>query len=219
MFIGHFGAGLAAAKLKGAPSAPVLIIGSQLTDVGFFALALFGIERFRLDEGVTELNPFDLYHMPYTHSLVGTAGWALAFGLLVLLFTRRLSATAIAAAVVASHWLLDWLTHQPDLSLAGGPPYFGLGLWNVPALEIPLELFVFLGGAWLYARAVPTISPAGRWSLLAVTALLVAVQLLNWFGAPTTTAPGLIALQALAAFIVTALAFWIVDRLRKRRPS
>ena len=32
---------------------------------------------------------------------------------------------------VVSHWVLDWITHRPDMPLyPGGGPRFGLGLWN-----------------------------------------------------------------------------------------
>ena len=218
MFVGHFGAAFAATKLKGAPSLPVLLIAGQATDYGFFALSFFGIERFRIDEGLMKLSDLDLMHMPWTHSLVATAVWAAGFGLLVWLLTRRASAGWTGAAVVASHWLLDLLVHRPDLTLAGSPPKLGLGLWNVPPVEIPLELSILIGGAWLYSRAIPSATTAGRVALWLLVAALVVLQFVNWFVPPSFTAPPLIALQALSVFAVVALLGWGVDRLRKRSP-
>ncbi|MBZ6377271.1 hypothetical protein B5C34_05765 [Pacificimonas flava] len=199
MFVGHFGAGL--------------------TDYAFFTFSLFGIERFRVDEGLMALSDFDLMHMPWTHSLVATFGWAALFGLLVGAVLRRPAVGWVAAAVVISHWALDLLVHRPDLTLTGSPPKFGFGLWDVPAVGIPLEFAILLGGAWLYARAVPSATRAGRIGLWLLVAALVGAQLVNWFAEPATTAPPLLALQALAVFAVVTLAGWWVDRARRRVPT
>lgn len=215
MFVGHFGAALAASAVRGAPKMPVLILASQLTDFAFFALALTGAERFRVVEGITDLNHLDLYHLPYTHSLLGTLVWAAAFGMLVALFTSRRAAGAVAAAVVSSHWLLDLITHRPDLTLAGAPPYLGFGLWNLPSLEIPIELGLLAGGAWLYSRAEPSRTAAGRYAMWAFVGLLVAVQILNWFGEPVQDT-GFVAMQGLAAFAVIVVLSIAVGYFRRR---
>ena len=49
---------------------------------------------------------------------------------------------------------LDLLVHRPDLTLAGDPPKLGLGLWNIPLLEMPLEIALTLG-ATVAAFAAP----------------------------------------------------------------
>ncbi len=97
-------------------------------------------------------NPMDLYDMPWTHSLVGALAWSAGFALLIWLWRRSGTAALIGGAVVFSHWLIDLFVHRPDLTLAGRPPPFGLGLWNYPAIEMPLELILAFGTLGWFAR-------------------------------------------------------------------
>ena len=60
-------------------------------------------------------------------------------------------ALVIGLAVV-SHWLLDALTHRPDLPLLpSSPTLVGLGLWNSVAATVVVESAMFIAGAamWL----------------------------------------------------------------------
>jgi hypothetical protein len=54
---------------------------------------------------------------------------------------------ALLGLGVFSHWLLDLLVHRPDLPLLPHGPYAGLGLWNQPAVAVPLELALYVGGS------------------------------------------------------------------------
>jgi hypothetical protein len=203
MFIGHWSAAfVAAAAHKRAPRLGTLFVAAQLVDWGFFALATVGVEKMRVVPGATAMNPLDLYHMPYTHSLFATALWALGFALLLLAWRRDLLTAAIGGAVVLSHWFLDLLVHRPDLTLAGGEPRLGLGLWNYPSIAIPLELLITVAAFVLYLRRTkgPVAPP------LILISLLFAMQSLNWFGPPPETAGPALYLTALAAF---ALATWV----------
>ena len=115
MFIGHFApAFLARGISEDAPRLGVLFIGAQLTDWALFTLTLGGIERVRIVPGITAMNPLDLYYMPYTHSILGTALWAMGFAALIWLGTRSLVAASWAAFVVASHWVLDLLVTKDE---------------------------------------------------------------------------------------------------------
>ena len=138
MFIGHFAPAMVAATHPKAPGLGSLFVAGQLLDFGFFGLALAGIENFRITPGITRMVPLDLYDMPYTHSLLGSAIWAAAFALLIWLFTRNRTGALIGGAVVLSHWFLDLVVHAPDLTLAGSPPKMGFALWNYPTIEMPL---------------------------------------------------------------------------------
>lgn len=142
MFIGHFAPAMIAARHKDAPSLPVLFIGAQLVDWAFFGLLLTGIEKMRVTPGISVMNPMDLYHMPYTHSLLGSAVFAMLFGGIISLISKSRTAGILSALVVLSHWFLDLLVHVPDLTLAGSPPKLGLGLWNHPMIEMPFELIL-----------------------------------------------------------------------------
>jgi hypothetical protein len=205
MFIGHFAPAMLAATHKKAPSLPVLFIAAQLVDWAFFALLLTGAEAMRVTPGISVMNPLDLYHMPYTHSLVGAGAWAAGFGALVWVATKNRSGALLGAAVVLSHWFLDWLVHVPDLTLAGSPPKLGLGLWNHPTIEMPLELILTFGSLWLYARARrPKTIP-----LLGLAGIMLALQLFNWFGpveAEVTVGTSLLAFLAFG--LITLAAWW-----------
>ncbi|MEQ1540213.1 MAG: metal-dependent hydrolase, partial [Sphingorhabdus sp.] len=176
MFIGHFAPALIAATHKDAPRLPVLFVGAQLVDWAFFAFLLTGTEKMRFQQGISAMNPMDLYHMPYTHSLLGAAIWALGFAALVWLATKNRTGALVAATVVLSHWFLDWLVHVPDLTFAGQPPKLGLGLWNYPMIEIPLELALIFGSLWYYARKRGAMGVP----LWTIAILFAALQLFSW---------------------------------------
>ena len=206
MFIGHFAPALAAATHPRAPKLATLFIAAQLVDWGFFALLLIGAEKMRVVPGITAMNPMDLYHLPYTHSLAGSAVWALGFAALVWLARRDRKAAGIAGAVVLSHWLLDLLVHRPDLTLAGAPPKLGLGLWNYPAIEMPLELALTFGALWFFLNR--TRGPA--LPAIVLGAVLLALQLFNWFGpVATEVTAGTSVLAFFAYGAATGVAWWV----------
>ncbi len=208
MFIGHFAPALLAATHKDAPRLPVLFIAAQLVDWAFFGFLLTGTEAMRILPGLTPLSPLDLYHMPYTHSLLGALAFGLVMGALAWLITRNRIAGLISGAVVVSHWFLDWLVHVPDLTLAGQPPKLGLGLWNYPFIEIPLELALIFGSLWFYARK----SGAKGVPLWTIAALFGVLQLVSWAGPLETEVTTGTSLTAFAAFGVATLAAWWLER-------
>jgi hypothetical protein len=216
MFIGHFApAFIAAAVAPERPRLGVMFLAGQLVDWGFFTLALFGVEHMRIDPAASVMVPFDLYHMPYTHSLQGSAVWAAVFFGIVAVWQRSLQVGLLAGLVVLSHWLLDFLVHVPDLTLDGGPPKLGLGLWNLPWAAIPLELALISLSFAFYARR--TRGPVGPPLVLAGVLLLL--QLVNWFAPDPASAGPFLYLQALFAFgVLTVLASWVGEnRWRRKR--
>ncbi|MEL7445701.1 MAG: hypothetical protein AAGK02_07790 [Pseudomonadota bacterium] len=215
MFIGHFAPAFAAAAISPrAPKLGTLFVAAQLVDWGFFTLAMFGIEKMRIDPSATVMVPFDLYHMPYTHSLLGTAIWASVFGLIVLIWQRNAFGAMLAGLVVLSHWVLDWLTHRPDLTIGGGPDVYGLGLWNYPAIAIPLELLITIGAFAFYIKR--TRGPIGP--PLILMGLLLVLQAINWFAPHPQSAGFILYAQALFAFgVLTGFAVWVGEN-RWHRP-
>jgi predicted outer membrane lipoprotein len=215
MFIGHFAPAFAAAALSNrSPKLGTLFVAAQLVDWGFFSLALIGVEKMRVEPGATAMVPFDLYHMPYTHSLLGSAAWAVGFALIVALWQRNAVGGIIAGLVVMSHWLLDWLTHAPDLTLAGSPPAYGLGLWDRPLVAMPLEVGITLGAFFLYLAR--TRGPAGQPIVLLVA--MLGLQGVNWFAPHPAEAGPFLYLQALIAFaVLTALAWWVGENRQRTR--
>jgi hypothetical protein len=150
----------------------------------------------------------DLYHMPYTHSLLGSAAWAAGFGALIFAVSRNRTAATIGALVVLSHWFLDLLVHVPDLTIAGSPPKLGFGLWNHPSIEMPLELILTFGALWIYALKVkPKIAP-----LITLAAVMLGLQAVNWLGPVEPEVTVGTSLLALFAYGIVTLASWWVAR-------
>ena len=54
----------------------ILFVAVQLVDIVWAFLVLLGIEKVRIIPGFTATNPFDLYYMPFTHSLPGAIFWS-----------------------------------------------------------------------------------------------------------------------------------------------
>jgi hypothetical protein len=211
VFIGHWAPALAAASHPRAPGLGTLFVAGQLVDWGFFALLLAGEERMRIVPGITAMTPLDLYHMPYTHSLVGSAVWAAGFAALVWLWRRDRIAAAIAAAVVLSHWLLDLLVHRPDLTIAGAPPKLGFGLWNHPWIAMPLELAMTFGAlGWFVGRRPGPFLPV---AVLAI--VLLVLQAINWFGPVAGEVTAATSFLAFFAYGLATLAAWWLGKTRR----
>lgn len=221
MFIGHYAPALIAAVYPRAQRLGALFVAAQLVDLAFFSFALLGVEHMRAVPGTTVMNAMDLYDMPYTHSLLGS----LAFGGLWAAVVRiaggyRVTAT-IGGAVVVSHWVLDLLVHTHDLTLAGGEVKYGLGLWNRPMIEMPLELALAAGAfAFFLVRTEPR-NRAGRIAPVVLALALAGVQAINWLEPQPATivdpVPPAQPLTALAAYVVLALLATWVARTRTLR--
>tara|TARA_R110001606_G_scaffold86594_5_gene195986 strand:+ start:10783 stop:11442 length:660 start_codon:yes stop_codon:yes gene_type:complete len=214
MFIGHFAPAMVAATHPKAPGLGTLFVAGQLLDFGFFGLALAGMEKFRITPGITEMVPLDLYDMPYTHSLLGSAIWAAGFALLIWLFTRNRTGALIGGAVVLSHWFLDLLVHAPDLTLAGSPPKMGFALWNYPLIEMPLEMAITFGALAFFVIRTRPIAPSSKFVLVLLAILLAAFQAVNWFAPEPEAATPAMMITALIAFAVASAAAFLVGKTR-----
>ena len=133
MFIGHYAVALAARRAVPEVSLGTLFIATQLADLVWPVLVLAGIERFEIRPGITAFTPLDFVHYPYSHSLVALLLWGAALGLVCMATGKVGKRSAIVvAAVVVSHWLLDFASHRPDMPLVpGDETRFGLGLWKI----------------------------------------------------------------------------------------
>lgn len=209
MFIGHWAPALTAAAVSPrAPKLGTLFVAAQLVDWAFFALLALGIEHMRYSPGISVMNPMDLYHMPYTHSLLGSALFAVGFGGIVLAMSKDRGAALVAGVVVLSHWFLDLLVHVPDLTIAGGEAKLGLALWNHPAIEMPLELAITFGALLWYAGKR---RPA-RNRVLVLGTVLVLLQAVNWFVPVEPEVTIGTSLLAFFAYGAATLAAWWTGR-------
>ncbi len=210
MFIGHWAPALAIAAHPRAPKLGTLFIAGQLVDWAFFAFVLGGIEHMRIVPGISVMNPMDLYHMPYTHSLLGSIIWAAGFAALLWLWRRDGMMALLGGAVVLSHWFLDLLVHVPDLTLWGSPPRLGLGLWNHPAVAMPLELGITFGALFFYVSRTRATRPSARLAVGVLALLLLTLQMVSWFGDPPKSPDIASATVVFGAYGIAALvAAWV----------
>lgn len=213
MFVGHYSASFLGKAA--APRVPlwIFILAAQLVDVAWAVFILTGIERFHLDPTLPS-NPLVLEHMPYTHSLVATLVWAAVAAAAVVAAGYSSGRAALAVAtVVTSHWLLDVLVHRPDMTITGGEPKLGLGLWNQPTLAFALEILFLAGAAAIYTTTA-RVGEQTRSAVFRGVLILIAVQTATMYG-PIPPSPTALVLSVLATFIVVT---WLTARAERGLP-
>ena len=165
MFIGHFGVAIAAKRLAPRTSLGSLVFAAQFLDLLWPIFLLLGYEHVRVAPGITKVQPLDFYDYPLSHSLSMALCWGAAVGLVYYLFRRYARGAWVLAALVVSHWVLDFVTHRPDIPLWPGGPKVGLGLWNLWAASVSAEVLLFGGAIWLYLRSTRASDRVGGWAL------------------------------------------------------
>ena len=218
MFIGHYGAALAARAVK--PSIPLwqLFVAVQLVDFAWAGLVLAGIEKFDVAPGFMEASILDLHQMPYTHSLVAAGIWSIAAGVLCAALrkgTKAVTAGVIIGLAVFSHWIFDLIAHGPDLALWFGGPKVGLGLWNSLLWTQIVEIGLLLVGGALYLAHTKPTGPVGRVAPWLLIGFMLALQVYNHL--PVDHPPPIpqFAIMALIAFSLLACLAWATERTRE----
>lgn len=214
MFIGHFAVAFAAKKVSPKTSLGTLILAAEWIDLIFPVLVLAGFEHAGIKEGANAFLRLDLSDYPISHSLVAVLGWSLLLGGLVQWRSRDRRAALVVAAAVFSHWLLDFISHTPDVPLWPGGPLVGLGLWRSVPATVAVEGPMFAGALWLYFRSTRARDRIGRWGAVALAAFLAVLYALNLTSPPP---PDLRAFAwvGLAAWLLPVWAWW-ADRHRER---
>ncbi len=217
MFIGHFALGFGAKRYAPQVSLGILFLACQLADIIWPNLVLFGIETLQIQPGITVMTPLDFTSYPYSHSLVAVLLWSVIFAALYMALTRSgTKAAVVIAALILSHWVLDFVTHRPDLPITLGESIkLGAGLWNYPMVAIPLELLLFGMGIWLYHRQTKPLNRKGSIGFWVLVALLLALYMGSIFGPPPPSSTA-VAWSAQAVWLIIVWGFWI-DRNRTER--
>jgi len=208
MFIGHIAVGLAGKRMAPSVSLATWLTSVQLVDLLWPIFLLTGLEHVRIAPGITRFTPLDFYDYPITHSLVGSACWAALFAGGWVLARRNRRIAALLAAGVVSHWLLDAISHRPDMPVLPRGPYVGLGLWNSVAATLVVELTMFAAGIALYVGGGGT--GRRRISFWLLMAFLLVVYFAASFGPPPPDTRTL-AFSALTAWLLIPWA-WMADR-------
>ena len=208
MFVGHLAVGFAGKRLAPKTSLGTLLLASQLADVVWPVLILTGVEHARITPGITAVSPLDLYDFPYSHSLLMDVVWAGLFAGAYYVARRYSRGAWVLFATVVSHWVLDWLSHRPDMQLApGAPARYGMGLWNSIPLTLAVEGAMWIAGVAVYLRSTKArdrVGAAGFWPMIV---LLSAIWLGSIFGPPPDARAA--AMSALAMVVIFAWAYWI----------
>jgi hypothetical protein len=237
MFIGHFAVGFAAKQATPRVSLAVLFVAAQLADLLWPVFLMLGLEQVRIEPGNTAFTPLNFISYPYSHSLLMLVVWGVVFA---FVFSRevRLKADATRAAsapaaygwseavrlngrtflvlfaLVVSHWVLDFVTHRPDMPLYPGGPKLGLELWAWVPATMAVEVSMFLVGLWMYSRATRARDKRGRWGLVSFAAFLV-VGYIAAVGGPPPPTVGTLAASALLGFVILMVWSWWADRHRE----
>jgi hypothetical protein len=214
VFIGHFAVAFASKKVAPKVSLGTLVVAAAFLDVVWPVLVLLGVERFRIVPGFTAINPFDFVYYPWSHSLLMTAVWALLFALVYFAVRGDRAGAVWLGIAVASHWVLDFVSHRPDLPLyPGGSERLGLGLWQSIPATFAVEGLMFAAGIALYMQSTKAKDRIGSVAWWAFIALLVVLYIPGpW--SPPPPSENVVAIVGIIALAIFALwAYWI-DRHR-----
>ena len=209
MFVGHIGVALAAKRVAPRTSLGTLLLATQFADFIWPIFLVLGIEQVRIAPGITVVTPLDFVHYPWSHSLLTDAIWALLFAGIYFAVRRYPRGALVVAIGVLSHWVLDWISHRPDMPLTPhSSTLLGLGLWYSRAATIMVELPIYLFGLSIYLRATRAKDRTGVYAFWAFIILLFAIWANSLSGSPP---PSLTALKAVALsqWILLPWAYWI----------
>lgn len=218
MFVGHLAVAMAAKKVDRSTSLVWYLAAANLVDLIWPILLLAGVERVQIDPGNTVFTPLNFEWYPWTHSLFMAGVLGCLFGIAARRFGVSKPGSIGVAALVPSHWVLDFLTHRPDLPLQpwGGGVY-GLGLWNSLAGTFVVEGALWVLSIVLYLSVMRVQGWKGHlalWSFVLVSTLL-------WASGPFSPPPpdaGSLAYFALIGWIILPWGWWI-ERTTRPAPA
>jgi hypothetical protein len=214
MFIGHMAVALAAKRVTPSVSLAMLLLAAQWADVVWPVLVGLGVEHVSIDPGNTAFTPLDFVSYPYSHSLATLVLWGIAVGGAYRGIAGGRRTVWVLSALVVSHWVLDLVTHRPDLPLYPGGPKFGLGLWHSVPATLVVEVAMYAAGLWIYLRCTRARDGVGRWGFLSLAVFLLLAYAANVWGGPPPSVTAIVVAGGAGAVVLTAWAWW-VDRHRE----
>jgi hypothetical protein len=217
MFIGHYAVALAAKPAARRAPLWALVLAVQWPDLLWPFLLLTGVEQVRIDPGNTAFTPLDFVHYPVSHSLVLDLMWGAVLGAFFLWRLRDGRAALVLGASVASHWVLDWVSHRPDMPLWPGGPLVGLELWRSMPATVVTELLLLALGLFLYLRTTEAENRIGRWAFWGLIGFLCLSYAGNLLGPPPPSAT-MVAWVTLALWLLVPWAA-VIDRNRVTLPG
>jgi hypothetical protein len=214
MFIGHYALGFAAKRAAPGTSLGTLFVAPTLADLLWPVFLLLGWEHAHVVPGPNPFLTLWLDDYPYSHSLFMLVLWGVVFGYAYRAKTGDKRAALVIGLLVVSHWLLDFVTHRPDIQLYPGGAKFGLGLWNSVAGTVIVESVMLIAGVVSYARTTRARDGIGRWGLWSLATLLYVSYFASLF-APAPTSQSALAVGGIIFGWVFVLLAWWIDRHRE----
>jgi membrane-bound metal-dependent hydrolase YbcI (DUF457 family) len=205
MFVGHLAVALGAKRVEPKVPLAALVAAACALDVLWPLFVLVGLEVVRIEPGNTDFTPLNFVSYPWSHSLLMSVVWGAIAGHFARVWLKSTRAGIVVALLVVSHWVLDYVTHRPDLPLWPFGPKVGLGLWDSISGTIEIEGLLFAAGIAIYQHATRAIDAQGKWAFIAFVVTFGAM----WLSGPfTPPPPSVTALVILAIVLVILLPIW-----------
>ena len=214
MFIGHHAVGFAAKRFAPKVSLGWLMAAPLLPDLLCALFIILGIEHVGspLHAGpYLRMGPGDY---PWSHSLAMNLAYALLFAGLYFALRKDRRGAIVLAIGVLSHYLLDWITHLPDVPIVPGSPGLGLGLWKSFWGTLSIEGLGFLAATNDYFRVTRARDRFGSIGAGLFVAFLAAIYV-AYLALPGTGNSDRVAWLGLAS---VGLFVWVAAFDRHREP-
>lgn len=204
MFVGHLAVALGAKRAEPRVPLGAAVAAAFGLDLIWPVLLLAGAESVQVHQGDTAFTNLAFVSYPWSHSLLTSLGWSGVTAVIGHRVLKSWKVGVILGLLVLSHWVLDFISHRPDLPLWPGGPVAGLGLWNSIPATIIVEGGLFVLGLWLYASSSSARDQIGRWGLVGLAALSAVL----WISQPWSPPPPNATAVALGSFVLWLLPPW-----------
>jgi hypothetical protein len=212
MFLGHFAVGLASKRFTPRTPLVMLFTAALFPDLLGQLFSRLGWEHAGIQPGNTRFTPLNLYDYPWSHSLLMTIIWGTALAIIWYFKASDLIASLVIWLAAVSHWILDWLTHGPDLPLyPGARGLHGLGLWNSIPGTLAVEIAMFCIGVWLYVSVTKPRDWIGKYMFGCLLVLLLLIYVAIPFAPPPHSIRQMDSVSIVLTAILLAWTSWVDD--------
>jgi hypothetical protein len=208
MFVGHLAAAFGARAVERRVPLAAAVAAAFALDLLWPFLLLLGLESVRVHPGDTAFTNLAFDSYPWSHSLALVLVWSAVAGVLSRAALHSTRVGLVVGALVLSHWVLDLITHRPDLPLWPSGPLVGWGLWQSIAATILVEGTLLALGLAAYLRATTARDRTGVWALAGLVALATTIWITQPWSPPPPSSTA-VALGALALWLFPPWARWI----------
>jgi hypothetical protein len=214
MVVGHLAVALAAKKKAPTLSLGWLVAAVTMLDLIWPVLIITGVEQVQIAPGATAFTPLIFTSYPWSHSLLMSVVWGGVLAGIALGAKVPKGQALLLIPLVMSHWVLDFVTHAPDLLLwPGATTMFGLGLWRSIPGTILVEGAMWVGAIILYLRLRPLRGIGANIAFWSLVLFITTIWITSPFSPPPPSVAA-IGWLALAGWLLVPWAIWA-----DRRPT